>query len=714
MPQARPRVALVLSGGGARGIAHIGVLRVLRELHVPVDMVVGTSMGAVIGGAYAAGRSVEELESITHDTAWESVLSDRPLRDTLHFRRREEDLLLPSRVELAVTKQDRVSLPRSVAGNAALEEALAQLLPPGMRDRHADQLALPFRSVASDLVTGELVELSDTSLFLAMRASLAVPGVFAPVRIDRRLVADGGLVRNLPVDIARALGADVIIAVNVGTPLAPERELGSAIGVARQMLQILTEQNVQRSLKELGKDDILIAPDLRGVGFLDFSAHDQALRAGEAAANMLAERLKRLAVPAAQYAALDNRRLALAGTAEAANAPLPLAKVEVEGSQHINPAILVAQTGLKEGQAVTPDQVRRAAAKLYGRGDLESVDTEIRDIDGARHVAIRPTEASWSRNRLRLGLELASDFNDNNSFTLSMLHVASSLNSYGAELRTVARVGTTRLLDTEFWQPLAPGAAWYVAPGFSYVSGSVNVYSEGNRVARVGLRYLDSSFAFGRELGNWGDVRLGVIRRFGRADLLLPASPEEGTQHGYETVRFVELRTDTLDSLAFPTRGYLLQARGELAPASGEDKPSFANSSVIGMKAISHNAWAGHVYGEWSHAAQGLAPQSLGGFLRLSGTPQASLNGRTNVLGRLVLAHKVGTIPATLGNAVRLGFSAEAGGAFSNGEAISFRNMKKAGSVFLSADTKFGPVYLGLGGTYRTGAGAYLFLGPVW
>jgi NTE family protein len=713
-PQARPRVALVLSGGGARGIAHIGVLRVLRELHVPVDMVVGTSMGAVIGGAYAAGRSVEELESITRDTAWESVLSDRPLRDTLHFRRREEDLLLPSRVELAVTKQDRVSLPRSVAGNAALEEAIARLLPSGMRDRHADQLALPFRSVASDLVTGELVELSDTSLFLAMRASLAVPGVFAPARIDRRLVADGGLVRNLPVDIARALGADVIIAVNVGTPLAPERELGSAIGVARQMLQILTEQNVQRSLKELRPEDILIAPDLQGVGFLDFSAHEQALHAGEAAAQALAEQLQRLAVPAAQYAALDNRRLALAGTAEASTTALPLAKVEVEGSQHINPAILVAQTGLEAGQRVTPGQVRQAAAKLYGRGDLESVDTEIRDTDAGRHVTIRPSEASWSRNRLRLGLELASDFNDDTSFTLSMLHVASSLNSLGAELRTLGRVGTTRLFDTEFWQPLAPGAAWYVAPGFSYVSSGVNVYSQGNRVARVGLRYLDTSFAFGRELGNWGDVRVGVTRRFGRADMLLPAAPEEGTQRGYETVRFMELRADTLDSLAFPTRGYLLQARGELAPASDDNKPSFANSGVIGMKAISHNAWAGHVYGEWSHAAQGVAPQSLGGFLRLSGTPQASLNGRTNILGRLVLAHKVGTIPATLGSAVRLGFSVEAGGAFSNGENIGFRNMKKAGSVFLSADTRFGPVYLGLGGTYRTGEGAYLFLGPVW
>jgi NTE family protein len=714
MPQARPRVALVLSGGGARGIAHIGVLRALREMHVPVDMVVGTSMGAVIGGAYAAGRSVEELEGITRSAAWESVLSDRPMRDSLRFRRREEDLLLPSRVELAATKQDGLSLPRSVAGNAALEQTLVRLLPPGMRDRRADQLALPFRSVASDLVTGELVELSTTSLFLAMRASLAVPGVFAPVRIDGRLMTDGGLVRNLPVDMARELGADVIIAVNVGTPLASERELGSAIGVARQMLQILTEQNVQRSLKELRPDDILISPDLQGIGFLDFSAHEQAIRAGEAAARMVAERLKRLAIPEAQYAALDGRRIALAGTAEVANDALPLAKVEVEGSQHINPAILVAETGLKEGARLSPSQIRQATAKLYGRGDLESVDTDIHDIDGKRHVTIQPSEASWSRNRLRLGLELASDFNDNSKFSLGMIHVASSLNSLGAELRTLARVGNTRLFETEFWQPLAPGSPWYLAPAFGYTARSLDIYSDENRVARVGLRYLDTALAAGRELGTWGDLRYGILRRFGRADLLLPADPEASTQRGFETVHFVQLRSDTLDSLAFPTRGHLLEARWELSPSNEDRRLAFANSAVLGLKAISHKAWAGHLYGEWSHADQGTAPQSLGGFLRLSGTPQESLNGRTTMLGRLVLAHRVGAIPATLGNAVRLGFSVEAGGAFADGEAIRFGNMRKAGSVFLSADTRFGPAYFGVGGTYRTGGGAYLVLGPVW
>jgi NTE family protein len=709
-----PRIALVLSGGGARGLAHIGVLRVLKELHVPVDMVIGTSMGAVIGGAYAAGRSVEELDHITHDTAWESVLSDRPVRDTLDFRRREEDLALPSRIELAVTKADGVSLPPAAASNAELEAALNRLLPTGTRDRRADQLGIPFRSVASDLVSGELVELSDTSLFIAMRASLAVPGVFAPVRVNNRLVADGGLVRNLPVDMARAMGADVIIAVNVGTPLAPERELNSAIGVARQMLQILTEQNVQRSIKELGPNDILIAPDLTGITFLDFGKHDLAIRAGETAARAMAGRLQQLAVPADEYATIDAKRLESPLSGEHADVALPIGKIAVEGSKDINPHILIAQSGLREGQVLTPDQIRKATALLYGRDDLDFVETDIQDEDGKRNVTIKPTEAQWGRNRLRVGLELASDFSDNNSFSLVMMHVASSLNSYGAELRTIARIGTQRELGTQLWQPLAPGSPWYVAPSLQYTGRSVDLYDEGRRTLRIGLRSSSATLAAGRQLSNWGDIRVGVTRGFSKANALVPENALGSTLRFYDTNQFVQFRIDTLDSLAFPSRGQLLTALWERSPSRDSSEPSLARSLVIGLTALEVGKWAGHLYGEWSRASRGSAPQSLGGFLRLSGTPPDSLDGHTVALGRIVLARKIGVMPATIGSAVRAGFSLELGGGFGVDQSVHFHDLKQAGSVFISADTRFGPLYLGAGATRGTGGTAYLFLGPVW
>jgi NTE family protein len=713
LPAGRPRVALVLSGGGARGFAHIGVLRVLREMHVPVDLVVGTSMGSVVGGAYAAGASVAQLEKMAHDTDWERVVADRPARDELAFRRREEDVLLPSRIEFGV-HEGGVSLPPAAAGNGALEQALGRLLPPGTRDQPVSRLALPFRSVASDLVTGEQVDLVDTPLFVALRASLAVPGVFAPVRVGQRLLVDGGLVRNLPVGMAHQMGADIVIAVNVGTPLAPERELGSAFGVAQQMINILTEQNVQRSLQELRAQDILIAPELNGISFLDFHQVERSIRAGEAAARALAARLAPLALPPDQYALLETRRLADGAAAAPADTALPLASVEVHSVGRINPKALEVQSGLAPGQRATQEQVRQAADRLYGRGDLARVDTEVSDMAGQRNVRITATEAEWANSRLRVGLELASDFEDANSFALKLMHVRSSVNSWGGELRSVIRIGDKRDLGVQFWQPLGPGSRWYLAPSAQYGSASTDLFSDGRRLARVGYDVSAASLVFGRELGNWGDLQAGVTRQRAGAHTVIPENPAAPPERTFDTTQFLRYRVDTLDSLGFPTRGYLVDAALERSPSGAGAADSLARSSLIGMAAVHTDNWAGHLYGEWARAQHGSAPLNLGGFLRLSGTPTDAVQGRSIGFARLVLARSIGAMPITLGGTVRAGFSLEMGGGFDQDLPLHSKAFKQAASAFLSVDTRFGPGYLGAGATKDGSRTLYLFLGPIW
>lgn len=710
-PPSRPKVALVLSGGGARGFAHIGVLRVLREMHVPIDIVVGTSMGGVVGGAYAAGASVNELEAIARHTDWDRVIADRPARDDLAFRRREEDILLPSRIEFGVSRNG-VALPPAAASNAALEATLNKLLPAGARDKPVNQLALPFRSVASDLVTGELVELKDTPLFLTMRASLAVPGVFAPVRVKGHLVADGGLVRNLPVDMAHQMGADIVIAVNVGTPLAPERELRSAVGVAQQMINILTEQNVQRSLKELRPGDILISPDLAGISFLDFQAHERAIEAGEDATRLLAERLQPLAVPAPDYALLENRRLA---TPPLADTPLALASVEVKGSEEIDATTLAAQTGLEKGKPVTRAEVQEAASALYGRGDLARVETEVSDDGGKRSVVIHATDAPWASNRLRVGLELGSDFNDTNTFALKLMHVRSNLNAWGGELRTVMRVGTTREFGMQFFQPLGAGSPYYVAPQIGYGSSGADVFNEGRRIMRIGLSQQMATLAVGRELGNWGDLQFGVQRARATLRATVPDTGLIPKQVALDTSQFLRYRVDTLDSLAFPTRGVLVEAAVEHSASGGEGNTPLARNSILAMRAFHAGNWAGHVYGEWAHAQSGTAPLSLGGFLRLSGTQADSIQGRSVVFGRVAMARKIAALPSTLGGALRAGFSLEAGGNYDSAiSKVREASFRQAFSGFLAVDTRFGPAYFAAGATRDGEKTLYLFLGPVW
>lgn len=705
----RPRIALVLSGGGARGFAHIGVLRVLRELHIPVDLVVGTSMGSVIGGAYAAGASVAELDAMARDTDWDSVIADRPARDDLVWRRREEDLILPSRIEFGVSSRG-VSLPPAAAGNAALETALTRLLPAGTRDKPASQLPLPFRSVASDLLTGELVELSDTPLFLAVRASLAVPGVFAPVRVKQRLVVDGGLVRNLPVDMARAMGADVVIAVNVGTTLAPEEELGSAIGVAQQMLQILTEQNVQRSLKELGPNDILVSPDLRGITFLDFTRYDRAIKAGEQAAWALAPRLLNLALPAADYAVFENRRLASPALDDA---PMALARLEIQSIGQIKPEILKVQSGLKEGDNVTQEQVRKAANSLYGRGDVARIETGINDDGGKRSVTIKATEADWANSRLRAGLELASDFDDANTFSIKLMHVRSSIGDWGGELRTVARIGSSRDFGMQYHQPLGAGSPWYVMPALEYGSSTTDLFTEGRRIARLGFSGRGAILQAGRQFDNWGDLRIGVQRHKSSAYLAIPSDPTAPVTYSFDTNRFIRFSVDTLDSLAFPSRGVLFDASLEQSPGT-TSRSSQARSSLLGLLAYQSGNWAGHVSASWARAQNGAAPLALGGFLQLSGTQSQSVTGRSVALARLVTARKIGALPATLGGTVRAGFSVEMGGAYNQELPIAGNSFKVAGSAFFSVDTRFGPLYFAAGSTRHGDHTLYLFLGPIW
>jgi NTE family protein len=705
----RPKVALVLSGGGARGFAHVGVLRVLKEMRIPVDMIVGTSMGAVIGGAYAAGRSVEDIEAIVRDTSWDSVLADRPARDALDFRRREEDVLLPSRIEFAVTKNG-VTLPPSAAGNAALEQALTRLLPNGMNSEHVNHLPLPFRSVASDLVTGEMVELDNQPLFITMRASLAVPGMFAPVRVDDRLVVDGGLVRNLPIDMAKKMGADIIIAVNVGTPLANEKELGSAISVAQQMIQILTEQNVQRSLKELSSKDILIAPNLTGINFLDFNEHHNAMLAGDIATRQLEAKLQHLSVSKDEYALFDARRSA---EMIMPDVTLRIAKIEVEGTQNINPEIIIKQSELKVNEWTSEEQIRQVSKKLYGRGDLDHVEIETDDRLDERDVIIKTHEAVWGKNRLRVGLELSSDFRDSNQFTLSAMNVASSLNSWGGELRMLGRIGARRELGGQFFQPLEPGGDWYVAPTIQIGAASFDLFANGRRQVRYGYTANSASFAVGRQLSNWGDFQIGINREHDKSNPILPEVIGKESSL-FTTTQFARFRLDTLDSLAFPTRGNLLSVNWERALNQDFQKKYILNSSLVGMAAFKNGDWAGHVYGEWARSQGDTAPLSLGGFLRLSGTPADSLSNKTVALGRIVVAHKIGSMPAALGGAVRLGFSAELGGGFGEGEAVKLSKIKRSGSSFVSFDTRFGPLYFGAGATQGSGSTFYLFLGPVW
>src|SRR5688572_12791384 len=279
----RPRIGLVLSGGGARGAAHIGVLKVLEENRVPVDAIAGTSMGAVVGGLYASGLSAKDIERVMTSVDWQDAFLDRPPRTDLNFRRKLEDQNFLVKFPLGL-KGGKFRLPRGLVQGQKLTQILRGLTLPVAQIQHFDDLAIPFRAIATDIVTGERVVIDRGDLTTAMRASLSAPGVFSPVDFEGRMLVDGGLTSNLPIDVAREMGVDILIVVDCGFPLLERNKLDSVATVSNQMLAILIRSNTTAQRKSLTARDVIIDPALGDFSSLDFDSHARAMKIGEEAA----------------------------------------------------------------------------------------------------------------------------------------------------------------------------------------------------------------------------------------------------------------------------------------------------------------------------------------------------------------------------------------------------------------------------------------------
>ena len=702
---ARPKVALVLSGGGARGMAHIGVLRALEELRVPVDIVVGTSFGAIIGGAYAGGADVAELERIVLATDWGSVLQDRPARDTLSVRRREDDALVSSRLELGITR-DGLAPPGGAFTSSEVERLLRRLTPTvSLREVH--QLPLVYRAVATDMLNGEMVIPVEVPLFTAMRASMAVPGAFTPITVDGRPLGDGGLVRNLPVDLARQLGAEVVIAVNVGTPLGGPEVLTSAFGMAQQMIGILTEQNVQRSLRELTPRDVLVTPDLGNTDFLAFDRTGANIQAGAAAARAQSQRLQPWSVSAEAWAEHQRRRTAL--HAALSTSPPTVAAVRVQALDRSGrPLEEAVDTRLQIGQPITPGALSDAADRVTRELGAERVEAMLEGEGASREVVLVPISSALTGGRLRLGLDVATDLGVSSEFTLSGLYTLGARNAAGGEWRFLQRAGAVNELQVEWYQPLAVGSRWFVTARAGARAEDVTFYNDALRsegVVRTASAF--ASIAVGRQLWDSGQAQLGLQQRRLRLTFAIPEVG--GTRPITDLSWFGNLRFDTLDSLGFPTRGHLVSVAGE------RYGPAQSDLRIEGLSAASHGPWAGHVYAVSQRSSLDLTvPLALGGFLRVSGTPQDALVGERLTFGRLVLARQVATLPAAVGTTVRIGLSLEAGKV--SGSQFGTRSatpLRSAGSIFTVLETRFGPMYLGFGQTRQVGNSVYLFLGSV-
>jgi NTE family protein len=707
-PRGEPRIGLALSGGGARGIAHVGVLKVLEELRVPVHCVTGTSMGAIVGGAYAAGGTPAGLEKFVREADWNEIFRDSPPRAEISTRRKIDEYKTLFAPEYGV-KSSGLVLPKGVIAGVSIHGFFRLLTQQAVEIGDFDKLPIPFRAIAADIETGDAVVLSRGSLSRAMRASMSVPGAIAPGEIDGRLLVDGGIANNLPIDEARKLCADVIIAVNIATPALKRDEITSALSVGGQLINFLGKANVERQLASLGQRDVLIAPDLGDISAGSFDRSGDAIRVGEDAARAVAESLRRYSLPPEAYEAL--RRLQ--GTER-----MPIGAVDeirFEGLQRTNPAVLRSLLESRPGEPLDEEKVSADLRRIYGRGDFESVDYHVQQESGRRVMVVQPREKDWGPDYMRFGLGLATDFQGENYFNILAQYRRTWLNRLGGEWLTEAQVGQHTFLASEFIQPVEGRGRYFVAPHFKLGQELRGVFSGDDRVGEYQTKETRFGLDTGAFLGTWGEARLGALWRSVDArtetgSALLPDVKE--TTVGLRAILFV----DQLDNAWFARRGFRIATTAYVAEEGwlGSDR----GYQRVDAELAAVKTWGSHTAnfkltgGSDLHSDMpGYESFTLGGPLRLSGYRIDQFAGRRFAFGRVMYYNRAVALPDILGSGVFVGGSIEAGQMQGRiGEQGSTGTIW-SGSVFLAASTFAGPAYFGFGLGENGHYSLYLLLG---
>lgn len=721
---ARPKVALVLSGGGARGLAHVGVLKVLEQSRVPVDMVVGTSMGAIIGGLYAAGMSPEELERQVAQLDWGGLFERREPRQLLSQRSKEEDFELAPLMQLGF-RDGEFRLPTGAVSTRSLEMLLRRHTLPVRHLASFDGLPLPFRAVATDMETGEAVVLDHGDLAAALRASMSVPGVFSPLEINGRILGDGGLVDNLPVEVARRMGADVVIAVNIGTPLAGRETLGTLLGITAQMVNILTEQNVRRSIDLLTTRDLLLQPPLGALTSADFDKASDLVTLGERYAESVRVAIERFSQEPMVYAQWKLQRDAhLAHLTERGGR---LGQVRFEGVQGERLRQLERLVESRPGQSLDVDRIERDVRQLAATGDYERVDYRLERLpeqaDEALVVQLR--ENGWGPNYLGLGLDLRTDFDGQSAFNLRLHHTRRWLSEGGSEWRSRVQLGINLQASSEIYQPIDAAEGRFVSAYGAAGLRRADIFDEnGEAAAIIKRRSVDAGVDYGMPfgvLGRIGELRVGWFESWRHTRPELVGGSIAGYDHllvqrWRESGLRLALVADQLDYANFPSEGYRLKTELMTGRRRVEGLPRERLHRVEASAVYAHS-WGRHTVNLGTRLARvnqlpvgALDEYSLGGFQQLSGYRIGQVIGSRLAFGRLTYYHRQDWATG-VARAVFLGGSIEAGNAWQSGEDVSLRKLRWGSSLFVGADTALGPLYLGLVSAPKGYTGLYLFLG---
>jgi len=702
---AHPRIGLVLGGGGARGTAHIGVLEVLRELRIPVACVAGTSMGALVAGAYLSGLSPEQMIDRLGQVDWSDLFEDNPSHAQTNYReRRLAESYYPS-LELGVT-DDGLQMAHGVVGGQKIKLFFNTLVGSYRGERTIESLPLPLSIIATDIGTGERVVLRSGPLSVAMRASMSVPALMAPVVHQGQHLVDGGLVENLPVgEVKKRCNADVVIAIDVGSPLSKPEDVNSIFAVAGQMINILTEQNVTASRAMLKPGDVYIKPDLQGITAADFNKFREGVERGRKAAQAAAGELRRYGLTEAQYTAWLNK---VKGDTPA----LPrIDEVQIGGLQRVNPEAVRKHIHVEPGDPLDSAQLSRDLARVYGDGDFESVDYSLLGARERNILRITPTEKSWGPNYLRFGLNLEASSKEND-FALRAAYHRKWINSLGGEWLSGIQLGERANIFTEFYQPLDARQQFFIEPALAFSRDMFSIYQDNDRIAQYRINEKRAILNVGANIGVLGQIRLGRTVRHLDSEVetgsrTLPTG--EARLKGWN----LALDFDQFDRTFFPTKGWAAHAK-----YFKEDDQGYSKLSADLRAAYSWGPYVvnGRLY--YLSSPRGRLPAAdtgaLGGFLNLSGYARNQILAGDVRFAAIRGEKIIGKMPLGLSGDLRVGVSLETGKANDRFTETNLEGWRQAASIYLGGETPFGPLFLAYGKARDGPSTVYLFIGLPW
>ena len=689
---ARPRIGLVLGGGGAKGAAHVGVIRVLDELRVPIDCIVGTSMGALVGGTYASGMTAEEVETSIRSISWQGAIGFEGKREKLPMRRKLAGVTYSNTLEFGL-KDGRITAPSGFINTQYIEQTIQYLVSRSRGITDFDRLPIRYRAVATDMQSGGITVLSKGDLARAMRASMSVPGVFAPVTIDGHVLGDGGLSRNVPVDIARQTCADVVIAVALPNPVPTPQELQSPITMMSRTIDVLVGANEKAQLDTLGPDDVKIVVEMGEIGSASFEKVGDAIPIGRAAALEHRDALARYSVPEADYLAWRD------SVSRTSRGEVQLAGVTIQGVERVNPAYVLDKLNLESGTVVDEMTVARHVNDVFALSDFESASYTMSGDPDHPRLDLTLAEKSWGPNILRFDVGLYMGTDTNTAFTIGGDYLRTWINDRGGELHGALRFGRTSVFDASLYQPIDTSQTWFVEPGVTAQRSLEDIYADGEAVTRYDFQEAVGYLDIGRVFGTRSELRAGIGagEQWVTREIAVSSFPEiDGEGYGGLSLRY---NYDSRDRDVLPGKGVLARVnyfRSEESLGAAGHYERIEGTATVAVPVGQNVAY---LRASGGSSLDTLLPVydmfTLGGPISMPGLNLGELRGNSYWSAQASYLQKVADISVLFGHSLFMGLTLTAAD-MSGRIDFLYEQPIYSGAIVLGGRTPLGPLTFSL------------------